>query len=134
MIPDVEALVGTYLREDEAVSEITDRVGGRTPRETSDPWIRITQITDEKISRPLAFMRVELQLDIYGPEDRATAHETASTLARTVRESLDAMPETQFDDAVVSAVTFGPLSRVPDSDFEPPRERFVLTARVHVHE
>ena len=133
MIPDVEAMVGTVLRDDESVAEIAgDRVGGRTPTTIDDPWIRITQIADEKISRGLIFVRVDVQVDCFGSSNRANAHAEASQLARYARAALDAMPEIEFEDAVVSAVQFGPMSRVPDGSMEPERERFVFRASVFV--
>lgn len=129
--PDAEAIVGKFLRDDERISDIVgDRVSGRTPSSTEDPWIRVTQIFDEQRSRPLEFHRVEIQFDCFAGSDRNTGQEEASLLARTAREVLDEMAETGADGANVTGVTFGPLSRVPDSDFQPERERYVFTANV----
>lgn len=133
MIPDVEVMVGNVLRDDEDVAAIAgDRIGGRTPTTIDEPWVRITQIADQQISRGLVFVRVDVQIDCFGSSDRANAHAEASELARYARAALDAMPTVEFEDAVVSAVQFGPMSRVPDGTMEPERERFVFRASVFV--
>lgn len=136
MQPDVEKLTGEYLRDDASVTALVgDRVGGRHPRSLQDPWVKVVQIGDTVIGNsPVHLVAVNLQIDCYGSEDEYAAHGEASELGRTVRAVLAEMPEETFNGAVVSDVKFGPLSRVPDTDLEPARERFILSATVYCHE
>lgn len=136
MQPDVEKLTGTYLRGDsDVIALVDDRVGGKHPRATDTPWVKIVQIGDSVIgNRPVHLVAVNLQIDCYGGEDEYTAHGEASELARTIRQSLSVMADDTHTGAVVSDVKFGPMSRVPDTAFEPARERFILSATVYCHE
>lgn len=133
MTPDVEALVGAFLRANSQIQVLVgSRVVGRTPTTTTDPWIRITQIDDTTRS-PVHLVTVFLQLDCYGGDDPDSAQREASVLARTVRQVLEALPGPVDDGAVVAAVTFSGLRRVPDTEFKPARERYILDADVTVH-
>lgn len=136
MQPDTEKLIGIYLRAQSAVTNLVgQRVSGKHPRNTATPWVKVTQIGDTAVtSRPLHLYEVRLQLDCYGGDDDATSHEEASELARTVRQELSEAPDSSHTGAVISHVTFGPMSRIPDTDFEPARERFVLDANIFIHE
>jgi hypothetical protein len=135
LTPDVEKITGEYLRNDAAVIALVgDRVGGKHPRSLSDPWVKIVQIGDTTVGNlPVHLIAANLQFDCYGGEDEYTAHGEASELARTLRDVLQAMPDDTHEDAVVSDVKFGPMSRVPDSSLEPARERFILTATIYCH-
>ena len=135
MTPDVEKITGAYLRSESAIiALVDDRVGGKHPRSTDTPWVKIVQIGDTVIqNNPVYFTAVKLQIDCYGGEDEYTAHGEASLLARTVRQSLSVMADDTHTGAVVTDVKFGALSRIPDTDFEPARERFILTADVYSH-
>lgn len=136
MQPDTEKIVGDYLRAESDITDLVgERVSGKHPRNTSTPWVKLTQIGDTAItSRPLHLYEVRLQFDCYGGDDEATAHEEASEIARTVRQVLSEAPDSTHTGAVISHVSFGPMSRVPDTGFEPDRERFVLDANVFIHE
>lgn len=136
LTPDVEVLIGQVLRAAAPVRALVgDRVGGRTPATTADAWVRITQIDDQPLqsSRALHLVTVFLQLDCYGGDDIAHAQSEASTLARTVRDVLNELPGPVAGGAVVSAVKFGGTHRIPDPDFTPQRERFIVNAEVTVH-
>lgn len=128
MIPDAERLVGEYLR---AHPDVTARVVGRTPgKNASDPaWIRLTQLdaADDPTSGQEHLIGYLLQLDIY-----AGGQPEVWTLARAVRAALHAMPGTHGD-IVITAVRFTGMARIPDQDFEPARERVVLTTTVYAH-
>lgn len=132
--PDVEVIVGNHLRSDSAVREIADtRVSGRHPRNLDQPWIKVTQVGDELVRpHPIYLIATTVQLDCYGSNSEIDSHEEASTLARTAREALAALPEAQIDGAVCSAVRFGPLSRVPDTSLQPARERFTIDATIYL--
>jgi hypothetical protein len=77
---------------------------------------------------------VHLQLDCYGGSDRNKAERESSLVARTLRESLDQMPLSSHEGAVVTAVRFGSMpGDVPDPDFDPPRKRIPLDAFITLH-
>lgn len=136
MQPDTEKLIGDYLRGESDITDLVgQRVSGKHPRNTDTPWVKVTHISDEAITtRPLHVYEVRLQFDCYGGDDDATAHEEASELARTLRQVLSEAPDATHTGAVISNVTYGPMSRVPDETFEPTRERFVLDAIFNIHE
>jgi hypothetical protein len=129
MIPDAEAILYEHLSAEPTVAAIVgERVSDSTPRSTTEPWLRITQLDapGDVIDHLIAFY---FQLDCYGGSDEGEAHSQASLLARTVRASLMGMPQTR----PVSGVRIDGDSRYPDPDFEPARERRILTATVWAH-
>lgn len=133
-VPDAEALTGTYLRSIDALADIVgSRIVGDTPRDTTDAWVRVTQIDDAPLrsSRALHLVTVWLQFDCYA--GTTGGHEQASGLSRLVREHLNAMNTATHAGAVVSGVKFGGTHRLPDTDFQPARERFVFTAEITLH-
>lgn len=133
MIPDAEAIVGAFLRAQEPIAAIAARVVGTTPDDTSKPWVRVTQLnagddTGSDVEHLIGFL---LQFDCYAGASGKQAQ--ASLLARTVRAALKSMPDQDFDTVVVSRVRFTTNARLPDGDFEPARERFVIDAIVQMH-
>lgn len=128
--PDVEAITATYLL---AHSALDDRIGGRHPKTTATPWIKLTQIGDSVFSRSTRLVHAYLQFDCYGGNDKDTAQGEASLLARTLRAALNDMPAATHTGAVVTGVVFTANRRVPDPDFTPDRERFILDATVYCH-
>lgn len=133
--PDIEAVVAGYLLTHDDVEELVGaRVGGRHPRSTATPWVKITQLGATGLTKTLHVTQTNLQLDCYGGDDVDTAQSEASLLARTVRAALNDMPEADLDGVVVSAVTFFGPRRVPDTSAgDPARERFILDANVTAH-
>lgn len=132
--PDIEALVATYLLQHDAVEALVDdRVGARHPESTAAPWVKVTQVGDEVRSDSLHGLVGFLQFDCYGGDDIDEAQGEASGLVRTVRAALNDMPSFDHVGAVVSVVRFGGSRRIPDTDFSPARERFVLDASVYFH-
>lgn len=132
MIPDIEALTRTYLDARPEISGMSARVTGETPRSTAQPWVRITQL-DPKAVTPNAEERLVnfmVQLDCYAGEG---GQAEASLLTRRVRQALTEMRLTTHSGAVVSDVQFGSCPRLPDTDFEPTRQRYVLTAMIYAH-
>lgn len=130
--PDIEALVATYLLAHEDVEELVgDRIGGRHPRSTSTPWIKVTQYSDISLTRTLHVTQTDIQIECYGGDDVDEAQGEASLLARTVRAALNDMPDAEHEGAVVTRVTFFGPRRIPDTDFG--RERFILDASVTSH-
>lgn len=133
MIPDGEKIVAGHLRADPTISGLDARVVGKTPGSIVDPWVRVTLLdaSDDfqgSIEHLVTYM---LQCDCYAGEDGGQPE--ANTLARTVRASLKAMQGSTTADATISAVRFAGMARIPDTDFEPARERVVITAVVIAH-
>lgn len=134
--PNIEILLVAHLAADPAVAAIAGaRVGTRTPRQTTTPWVRVILLDDraEPSSRALHLVHADVQVDCYPGSDRSIEHDDAHDLAKAVRAALHAMPDTVHDGAVVTGVTPGGVRRLPDIDFEPARERYVVTATIHAH-
>lgn len=129
MILDAEKIVGDYLR---TAPEVDAQVVGRTPEDTDGAWVRLTQLDARDSGHGLDWtVAYLLQLDIYaGARNRQG---DASALARAARERLRGMPQATIAGAVVARVRFVSMPRIPDRDFRPARERFVLTALVSMH-
>ncbi len=132
MIVDGEKLVGAHLRGHASITALSARVVGKTPSSTETPWIRLTQLdARNERSEHEHFLAYYLQLDIYAGETGGQPE--AITLARTAREVLHGMQYATHTGAVVSAVSFTGMARIPDTDFEPARERIVLDTTVRIH-
>lgn len=134
VLPNVEAIVSRFLREHDAINDLVgQRVAGSTPRETPEGWIRITQIAGSQLSKALYFGAVHLQVECYGSNDRNEAQSEASLLARTALGVLETMPAETVAGAVVTAVRFGDVMRIPDTELEKPRERYIFDTWVWAH-
>lgn len=133
MIPDPERVLYTFLTGHAAVEDLGTRFVGRTPQETTFhedgrdkvlPWVRVTLLDARNASRAAREHLIDamVQLDVYaGSQADVLLH------ARTIRAALnDDLPGTQGD-VVVTAVRFAGMLRNPDTDFEPARERVILT-------
>lgn len=133
MIPYVEKIASDYLRDHPDVEALGARVVGKTPSSTSEPWVRVTQLdaANEPTSRPEHLIDYLIQFDCYAGSDGGQPE--ANLLTRTVRAALHDMPDADHDDAVVTDVRFTSMARIPDVEFEPARERFVLDATVYMH-
>lgn len=128
MIPDSERLVGQYLRQHPDMVALSARVVGRTPSDTRGAWLRVTQLDARDVSSGIDHLiSFLLQIDAY-----AGGQGEVWTLARTAREALRGMPGVR-DGGTVTAVTFAGMARIPDTDFDPARERVSMTIDVHVH-
>lgn len=130
MIPDIEKLVTNHLK-----AEVTTRVFGETPSNQETPWVKVTQLDPRTIGSEQAdyFHAFYMQLDCYAGGNGAQYQGEASLLARQARAALVAMPEETFTDAVVTAVTFGSCPRIPDTEFDPARQRYILDVYVYAH-
>ncbi len=132
MIVDIEKLVGGYLRSHPSVAMLGARVVGKTPDNVQSAWVRVTQLDDRAVggSRSDHLIEYMLQLDIYAGANGGQPE--ASLLSRTVREALRTLPGERTG-GVVTGVEFVGAIRIPDTDFEPARERFVRTLLVWAH-
>lgn len=129
---NAEKLVADYLREHDGVVAITGdrRVGSKTPEAIDTPWIRYTQLNRADLARPLDYFTAPyLQLDCYAGKDGGQPE--ASLLSRTVRAAMMAMPDEDFDDAIVTDVECRGDARIPDVQLDN-RERFILSFLVRV--
>lgn len=142
LIPDAEMIVGAHLREHTAIAALNARVAGSVPSDTKLPWVRVTQLDGSTApgSRPDHLIDYLIQFDCYAGGTAMTEHRgqlQASVLARTVRAVLYAAPgETIGPDdarAVVTGARITGMARMPDTTYDPARERVVLTASIHMH-
>lgn len=135
LIPDAEALVHTWLSSHPAIEALDTQIVPETPgkagRVTS--WVRVHQLdaAGERLSTPEHLVNFMLQFDSYA--GAGNLQEEASALNRTVRAALKELEGQTVDDAVVSAVRFTSNPRLPDTDLEPARERYSLTAEIFAH-
>lgn len=134
MLPDVEVLVVAHLRATQAVIDLTTRIGTRTPSTLAGQFAKVTVLDEEQApgSPALHLIRALVQIDCYGSSNRDSAHAEASLLARTIREAIHAMPAATHTGAVVTAAR-ARSRRLPDTDLEPARERYVLTCEITLH-
>lgn len=136
MIVDIEKLTSKYLRADPDIIAIGTRIRAVTPAAqsggTAEPWTRLTMLDAQSATRSRADHLIDymVQADVYagstGGQPEALTH------ARTVREVLHRMPGLH-PDGVVTSVRFTGMIRLPDGDFEPARERVVITAEIIAH-
>lgn len=140
---NAEAIIGSYLRGHADVKAMEARVLGDPPDEGNrdKPWVMVTQQDPRNItptSRVEHLVAYWLQLDIYsGAPDPASTDPTGQGEARKlnalVRAALVALPSATLEGAVVTAVDFLSNPRIPDTDMEPARQRYVLDAEVTMH-
>lgn len=133
MIADGEALVIAELLATDAVTAIVgERISTDHPDSHGEPWVKVTQL-DVSADPNASFDRLVtylIQLDCYAGADGGSPQ--ASTLARTVRAAIWAMSG-QRDGAVVSMAKAWGLANIPDTDLEPARPRYLVTASVTAH-
>lgn len=135
MLPDVEVLVIAHLRATTAVTTITDRIGTEHPSDFADPWVRVQALDEPQASGPALHLVAPLvQLDVYAgaPAAGTPDKREVSELARTVREALIAAPDASHTGAVVTASTVN-IRPVPDTTFDPARQRYVITCSLTLH-
>jgi glucose-6-phosphate dehydrogenase assembly protein OpcA len=128
VIADSEKLISGYLR-----SETGERLVGKTPSNTDEAWVRLTQLDARAIDdhRSDHLIQYYVQLDCYASEDGGQPE--ANLLGRTIREALVDMPNHSHADGTVTGVSIRGHGRSPDPDFEPARERVIIMAFVWVH-
>lgn len=133
MIVDIERLVSGYLRAHPDVIALGTRVRSTTPGEQTGgvaaPWVRVRMLDSRRVSRANWLINYMVQLDVYagatGGQPQANVH------ALTIDAVLDAMPGEHTEGVVTKATTA--LARIPDGDFEPARERVIITAEIYAH-
>lgn len=134
MIPDGEAILGRYLRQHHAVKALEAAVVSETPSDTSAPWVRIALVDDPPVGGHRFDHLIRWRGDFHCYAGAKGGQGEASLLRRTVRAALRDAPAASHDGAVVTGVDFITGPRLPDSDdFEPARQRYILTATVWMH-
>jgi Protein of unknown function (DUF3168) len=129
VIPDMELIVTAYLK-----GETGERIVAEPPSNLDTPWVRLTLLdaANEAASRHDHLLAHMLQLECYAGSTKNGAQAEAHDLCVAVREALGQM-EGEHGDAVVTAVRFAGMVRVPDTKLEPARQRYILTAHVYAH-
>ncbi len=133
MIPDGELIIGRYLREHPDIRALGARVVGKTPDDPSKPWIKLTQIDAPTVgnSRSEHLIAWMGQFDCYAGKEGGQAE--ASELTRKARALLAVANQVDHEGAIVTGSRFVSCPRIPDTAFEPARERFALTAVIYMH-
>jgi hypothetical protein len=130
VIADCEAVIGDHLRS--ALSVLAVPVVGRTPNDTDEPWVRVTLLdAPSEGSEADHLVGAYVQLDCFAGRDGG--QEEASLIARTVREALRTIAAASHSGATVNGSVIDGYARIPDTEFEPARERFTVTATVYLH-
>jgi len=126
---DIEALLTSYLQ-----NETGERIVGEIPSDTSEPWVKVALLDGRDQTRPTDYLNNFLvQLDCYAGENGPTGQGEAQSIASAVRGFLLAMPSEDFLDAVVTNVVVRGPRRIPDTEFKPARQRFILECEIDVH-
>lgn len=138
VIPDAEALVGSWLRDHADITALGARVAPRTPNSLTMPWIRVTQLDAPPINRAGFDWAIDylMQFDCYAGSDAMTAHSgqaEASLLARTTRAVLRSVEGSVMGDVAISRVRITTHLRSADTAMEPARERVILVAQILMH-
>ena len=135
-ILDMERISGDYLRANADVTTLQARVAGQLPKTFTKPWVRVTMIDatnvtgNQRVEHLVSYL---LQFDAYAGAETDNAQAQAVALARTVRSALIDMQDQTLEGAVITAVEVRNHARLPDLDFDPPRERHVLTVEIWAH-
>lgn len=134
LIPDGEKIVGAFLRARAEVAALDARVVGKTPEDTSDPWVRLTELDAKPIGGHRSDYAQEFyfQLDCYA--GKSGGQPEARLVGRTVRAlMMHELRAASHSGAVVTGADLRSSRRDPDDDFEPARERMILTFLVWMH-
>lgn len=126
---DIEALLTTYLK-----TETGEKVTGETPASTSEPWVKVILLDAYDRTRPVDRLnRFVVQLDCYAGTNGPAGQGEAQEIASTVRAFLLAMPGEDFTGATVTNVNVRGPRRIPDVEFKPARQRYIVEADIDVH-
>lgn len=130
LLPNVEALVSEFLRDQAEVAAIcSNRVYTALPANVGFPAVRVVQYDTEFVThQPLWVAAPLLQIDCW-----ADSKTVAWTLAATCMAALSERVEGGHTLGVVSGVRFSGWSDQPDTDYEPAKPRFFFTAQLTVH-
>jgi hypothetical protein len=135
MLPDGEALITEYLSGHPDIVALGARVAGSNPKTQSAPRLKVTQLDAvDAPNTPFEYLTDHLfQIDCYASNAKDGQQAEANLLARTTREVLKDLEATMVDDIKVTQVRFVGMARIPDTDFEPARERVILSTEIRMH-
>lgn len=131
---NIEKIVTAYLRDDNAVAALVERrIVAKTPDSLAEPWVRLTLLADPQDFRSQHdhLREFYLQLDCYA--GATGGQPEALSLYEAVRAAILAIHTGDHTGATISAGRINGGARIPDTDLEPARERFVVTATVYAH-
>jgi hypothetical protein len=133
-VPDAEALVTAYLKDQGSVEDLGARVVGVPPDDKSTPWVQVLQIDYPAVEGHRSEHLLEWlgQLDCYAGKEGGQAE--ASALARGVREAIRVMADQAFEDVVVTGHRVISAPRLSDDAVESTgRVRYPLTVAIYLH-
>lgn len=133
---DMEKLLTVYLK-----AETGQKVVAETPEKTTTAWIRLVLLDVADRTLPSDhLLNYFFQLDCYAsgngpgvPNSTFSYQQEAGSIARAARAALLAMPSESFTDAVITNVLVRGPRRMPDTEFETTRQRYILEAEVFAH-
>lgn len=132
-VPDIEKLVSDHLR-----GYLGVRVVGQPPASKDTSWIQVVQLNASQGDQADHLVEFYLQLDCYAGKDGGQPE--ANQLARQARAVLvnlngkvDYTVGGNPESAVIGRIEINGDARIPDGDFEPSRERRILTCSVWGH-
>lgn len=130
MSVDGEKLLSNFLRTHASIVAEDTRIVGRTPGQTDDSWVMVTQLGGGQTDMADHLIDCYFQIDCYA--GKAGGQPEANSLAAAVRTALRDVAGTHSG-GVASPAWINDQSRVPDEDLEPIRERVILTVSVPIH-
>jgi uncharacterized protein (DUF2126 family) len=132
VIPNGQLIISNYLREHADVSALVSRVVANPPDENlrGAPWIMFTLLSapQDEESRHDWLVEFYFQLDIYA--GASGGFPAIWAMARAVRRAIVQMPANGVEDAVCSRAKVNGFNPQKDTDMEPARDRFIMTASV----
>ena len=134
LIPDVEDIVGDYLRTHPDVVAIGAKVVGTSLGTSTVPWVRVTCLDSPRRGPIDHLIEFYLQLDCFpgtGVAKNVGGQAQVNLLQRTVRAALMALPGASLS-VFVTAVDVR-HARLLDTTVEPAVPYVALTATVWLH-
>jgi hypothetical protein len=134
VIPFMEKILGDYLRDAPGVEAIVgDRVGTKTPKTLSEPWVRVNVLADPATGKSAADHHIGFYVQIDCFAGKTGSQGGVNLLARTVRALVGEMADHVYEGAVVTGAKVEGSRPVPDDSFEPTMDRYVVTATIWAH-
>jgi hypothetical protein len=135
MIPNGQRVISDYLRGHADVEAVVSRVVAKPPDEgqRSIAWVMFTLLSAPQVENypPDWLVEFYFQLDVYAGATGGLPE--IWSIATAVRRAIVQMPENGVEDAVCTRTKIYGFNPQPDTDMEPARERFVMTASAWLH-
>ncbi len=128
--PDIVKMVVGFLRVQAEVTALipANQIRGQLGNRPTFPLARVTRITDVAlVAVPPILDRVTVQIDVWGGNNRQAERIAATMKAALVWRGTGYVN----DEGVITGVDTAGLSNIPDDDFDPPRQRYVLDIDVY---